>query len=517
MRNNHKNKILIVDDLDTNLGLLKEYLKDENYLIATVNNAKAAMQKLRSYSFDLILLDIIMPGLSGIELCKQLKSNDITKHIPVIFLTAVSSDNIIIEAFEAGGVDYIKKPFNPEELKKKISNHLQLINYRKELERAKEEAEMSNRAKTNFLSNVSHELRTPLNGIVSTLELLGGTTMDEKQKQLLKIASESADSLTHILNDLLDLTKIESGLLELNAEDFDFRTLIKNTVSVFKPRIKAKGIIFETDITDEIPEKIHGDKYRTRQVLNKLIDNALKFSDKGIVKVSATVEKESDTEIIIRFSVSDQGKGISAYQQKVIFDEFTQIDSESNRTTGGMGIGLSLSRKIVEMMGGKIGVESKLHKGSTFYFTAHYRKIDTKNQKPVNVSDVTDHQFSPKKILVVDDNTINLKVADMTLKTFGMNVILANNGIEALKKFTEENPDMIFMDIQMPEIDGIETTKRIRQMEKASHRKKSLPIIALTASAMKGDREHFIKAGLNDYIAKPFKKEDIIRILKMYS
>ena len=509
-----KNRILIVDDMETNLQLLKNYLKEEEYLVATVNSAKAALSKLRSHEFDLILLDVVMPGVNGIELCKELKNNDLTKHIPVIFLTAVSSDTVIIEAFEAGGVDYIKKPFNPDELKRKISNHLQLINYRKELELAKEEAELANKAKSNFLSNVSHELRTPLNGLVSTLELLGETNLDDKQKELHKIASESADWLTHILNDLLDLTKIESGTPDISYDDFNLHSLINDTISFFGVRAREKGLTLEKSISPLIPQTLNGDKYRTKQVLNKLIDNALKFSNAGTVKISADLEQKTDEEIIVKFSVADQGKGISDYHRRVIFDDFTQVDDKLNRKTTGLGVGLALAKRIVKMMGGEIGVESELNKGSTFYFTVKYNKPAGLHEDFID--DISKIKFKTMKALVVDDNAINLKVAKMMLESLGLDVLLAENGLIALEKYVEEKPEIIFMDIQMPIIDGIETTQRIRQIETKNKVSEPIPVIALTASAMKGDKELFINAGMNDFIAKPFRKQDMIRVLSVF-
>ena len=513
-----KNRILIVDDMQTNLELLRSYLHKEAYQIATVTSAKAALSKLKSHSFDLILLDIVMPEMDGIELCKILKNNNITKNIPVIFLTAVSSDKVIIEAFDAGGIDYIKKPFNPYELKRKIHNHLELINFRKETEKAREEAEFANKAKSIFLGNISHELRTPLNGIVATLELLHDTSLNEQQKEMVGIASESAANLTFALNDLLDLTKIESGLLEIMNEEFNPYDMVQNAIKIFNLKAEAKNLKFNLDFDPLIPDKLMGDKYRTQQVLTQLLDNSVKFTNEGTIDVSINLEEQNSKGFIVKYCVSDHGKGISPIQQKTIFDPFTQVENNSTRAIGGMGSGLALAKKIVELMNGKIEVYSELGEGSTFCFTIFHADVSNGNRS-LNPGNKTqsdaERNYKNLRVLVVDDNIVNLKVAHMILNKLGLNVDMAENGVEALAKFTIRKPELILMDIQMPIMDGIETTQKIRKVESMENLK-PIPIIALTASAMKGDKEMFLNTGMNDYISKPFKKDDLERILRKY-
>lgn len=504
--------------MNTNLQLLKTYLKDEDYLVATVSSAKTALLKLKSHQFDLILLDIVMPEMNGIELCKILKENEITKNTPIIFLTAVSSDEIIIDAFDAGGIDYIKKPFNPGELKRKIKNHLNLINYRKEIEKAKEEADLANQAKSIFLGNISHELRTPLNGIVATLELLSDTNLDKSQEEMVNIASISAANLTHILNDLLDLTKIESGILEINNQLFCLKEMIDSTLKIFNQKAIAKNLNFNLSFDENIPDQIVGDEYRTQQVLMHILDNALKFSDEGTIEVNIKLIKQNSSELEIQYCVEDHGKGIDLAQQKTIFNSFTQIENNNTRSTGGMGSGLSLAKKIVKLLGGEIKVVSELGQGSTFCFTVQYYLPSHKNdttENPESLLIKEKFNLSNLVVLVVDDNIVNLKVAHMMLKKMGVNVHLAENGKEALAKYDIHQPNLIFMDIQMPVMDGLETTQKIRTLEKDNN-SKPVAIIALTASAMKGDKEIFLKSGMNDYISKPFKKNDLDRIIKKY-
>ena len=513
-----KNRILIVDDMYTNLELLKSYLNKEAYQIATVTSAKAALSKLKSHSFDLILLDIVMPEMDGIELCKILKNNTITKNIPVIFLTAVSSDKVIIEAFDAGGIDYIKKPFNPYELKRKIHNHLELINFRKETEKAREEAEFANKAKSIFLGNISHELRTPLNGIVATLELMYDTPLNKQQKEMLSIASESAANLTFALNDLLDLTKIESGLLKIMNDEFSPFNMVQNAIKIFNLKAEAKNLKFNFNFDSLIPDKLMGDKYRTQQVLTQLLDNAVKFTNKGTIDVIVNLEEQNPEGFTIKYCVSDHGKGISPIQQKTIFDPFTQVENNSTRAIGGMGSGLALAKKIVELMNGKIEVHSELGEGSTFCFTVFHPDIFYKGSSEdhrIKTKKEAEKNFRNLNVLVVDDNIVNLKVAHMILNKLGLNVDMAENGVEALAKFTIRKPELILMDIQMPVMDGLETTQKIREIESRGNMK-PIPIIALTASAMKGDKEIFLDTGMNDYISKPFNKDDLERILRKY-
>ena len=506
--------------MQTNLELLKSYLRNEkNYLIATVTNANSALSKLKSHKFDLILLDIVMPVIDGIELCKILKNQEHTKNIPVIFLTAVSSDDVIIDAFDAGGVDYIKKPFNPNELKRKIHNHLELINFRKEIEKAKEEAEFANQAKSIFLGNISHELRTPLNGIVATLELLNETHLDANQKEMLEIAVESASNLTNILNDLLDLTKIESGILEIVSQPFSPKEMINNTLKIYKQKAESKNLSFNTFFDEFIPNMLIGDKYRTQQILMHLIDNALKFSDQGSIDISVELVEQNNSSLTLRYDVRDYGKGIAESQQKNIFDSFTQVENNNSRSKGGMGSGLSLVKKIVALLDGKIEVKSQLDIGSTFSFILNYTPI-TQSAEDNRISKKVpqkEDDFSHINALVVDDNIVNLKVAHMMLKNLGIHAHLAENGKEALIKYSIHKPNLIFMDIQMPEMDGLETTRKIRDIEHKEFIENPVPIIALTASAMKGDKEIFLNAGMNDYISKPFKKNDLEIILRKVS
>jgi len=517
MEKQKKNRILVVDDMHTNLELLKSLLNKEPYQIATVSSAKAALSKLKSHSFDLILLDIVMPEMDGIELCKILKERLAIKSIPVIFLTAVSSDEVIIEAFDAGGIDYIKKPFNAHELKRKIHNHLELINFRKETEKAREEAEFANQAKSIFLSNISHELRTPLNGIVATLDLLNETVLNDNQKEMLNIAFESATNLTFILNDLLDLTKIESGLLEINNEDFSPMNMVQNAIKIFELKAESKNLKFNLNFDNFIPEKLNGDKYRTQQVLTQLLDNAIKFTDVGVIDIFVNLEEQNSKGYKIKYCITDQGKGISLSQQKTIFNAFTQVDSSNNRIIGGMGSGLALAKKIVELMGGQINVQSQLGIGSKFCFSIDYSKIDvSSDSSPKQSKNIEKRSLKNLRVLVVDDNIVNLKVAHMILKRMGLNIDMAENGSEALTKYKIHLPDLIFMDIQMPIMDGIETTRKIREIEMNERVENPVPIIALTASAMKGDKEKFLEAGMNDYISKPFKKSDLEEIFREY-
>jgi len=510
------NKILIVDDLNSNLDLLSNYLSEEEYVVATVNSAKSALAKIKSHRFDIILLDINMPDMNGIELCKVLKENDATKNIPIIFLTAINSQDVIIEAFKAGGVDYIQKPFNVEELKMKIGNHLKLVNYQRQLESAIEIADLSNKAKSNFLSNISHELKTPLNGIVCTLEMMSETQLNRKQNELLNIATESATYLTNILNDILDLTNIESGQIEKDNENFNIRNLINESIKAFQSRIIPNMAKIYSHISIEIPEIIYGNKFRTMQVLKNLIDNALKYSDSEKIDVNLSISSETQSHCILKFEIQDYGKGLTSYQQNIIFNNFTQIDDQNNRKTSGIGSGLAISRKIVEYFGGELSVKSEIGKGSTFYYTIKYKKIkglDFQDKAFKTPSDI--YEIPKLKILVVDDNSINLKVANMIITKMGYISYSATNGKEAVEKHLSFLPDIIFMDIQMPEMDGMEATRKIR-LNEIQLRLSPIPIVALTASAIKGDKELYLASGMNDYITKPFKKSDIEETIKKY-
>jgi signal transduction histidine kinase/CheY-like chemotaxis protein len=376
------------------------------------------------------------------------------------------------------------------------------------------EAEQANRLKSEFLANMSHELRTPMNGVLGMIRLSLGTELSTDQRDYLEMARTSAESLLVLLNDILDFSKIESGRLELEAVEFPVRQCLQDAVRTLTISAEEKGLKLILEVHPAVPRLLVGDAGRLRQVLLNLIANAVKFTATGEVSIRAESTTPANGEICVHISVTDTGIGIPADKQTSIFDAFRQADSSTTRKFGGTGLGLTISSRLVGLMGGHIWVESQPERGSTFHFTvrasiprqadagAEHRLefIPGASQEPGTVAE-------PLRILVAEDNPINQKVASHLLEGQGHSVILAANGREVLAALDRGSPDLILMDVQMPEMDGIETTAAIRARERDSGT--HVPIVAMTAHAMSAHRQKCLDAGMDGFIAKPVNPKEL--------
>ncbi|VAW28480.1 Two-component system sensor histidine kinase [hydrothermal vent metagenome] len=452
----------------------------------------------------------------------MLKSYPATKNIPIIFLTALNSPKDIQKAFRYGAVDYISKPFSREELVARVKLHISLRNTQKELIKARRNAEAAAEAKAVFLANMSHELRTPMNGIIGMVDILKRTELTDSQQEYLSIIESSGENLLTIINDILDLSKIEAGHMELENISFCFRDEVRRVINIMQIIADKKRLPVNLIIDKEVPDYVKGDPVRLKQIIINLVNNAIKFTAKG--KITVSVEKKSvdKGKVQLFFRVMDTGIGISSEGQKKLFQSFSQVDKSTTRKYGGTGLGLMISKNLTQMMDGDIGVESVEGVGSTFWFSVFLDLSDEESYNKQRRENIASHEHKTHTqlklhILLAEDNKINQKVAMLNLKNLGHQVDIANNGKEAVEKFKNNYYDFIFMDVQMPEIDGIEACKMIRELENNSHGTKKIPIIAMTANTSEDERKKYMEVGMDDYISKPFKRKELIEIFKKFT
>jgi signal transduction histidine kinase/CheY-like chemotaxis protein len=384
------------------------------------------------------------------------------------------------------------------------------------LEKATEQALAASKAKSEFLANMSHELRTPMTGVLGMIDIVLDGRLDSEQREQLLTAKNCAVSLLALLNDILDLSKIEAGRMILEEVPFDLKQAIGESVEAVRPRAHAKQLELRTQIEPEAPSWIVGDPLRWRQILQNLLGNAVKFTLAGWVEVRVKVAPRPEWPALV-VEVADSGVGIPPEKLEAIFDEFTQADGSISRRFGGTGLGLAITKKLVTMMGGEITVTSTPGQGSTFRVTVPCRPVSLlRRPEPGRGEGASRGSAEPETpratVLIAEDNPVNQKIVAAILRRHGYRVETANDGAEALEILSRVPIDLALMDVQMPVIDGLEATRRIR----SDPRWKDLPVIALTAHAMAGDRDRCLAAGMNDYITKPVNRSQLVAVVERY-
>jgi len=529
-------KILVVDDDPTARLLMRDALQKTGFDVHLALDGADALRQFAGEFFNLVLLDVDMPGMNGIDVCTALRSKG-GEHLPIVMVTGLDDVKSVEAAYQAGATDFIAQPINwalighrvnyllrasralselSEANRRSKQAEVEWIQHRDHLEelvaartselaQAKQAAEAANAAKISFLANMSHEIRTPMNAITGMSQLMRRAGVTPEQAIKLDKIDASSQHLLEVINAILDVSKIEAGKLVMAEDEVNVEAITSEVVAMLMGLAQDKNLELVVQ-TEPLPQHLLGDPIWLQQALLNYVANAIKFTAAGSVTLRNRIEDESDDSLLVRFEVQDTGVGIAPETLGRLFSPFEQADNSTTREYGGTGLGLVITQRVAELMGGTAGVESILGAGSTFWFTARLRKgmpavaAATSELSDVSAEQVLRRDFQGCRILLVEDDMLNREIACILLEDAGLAVDIAEDGVIAVEMAAREDYALILMDMQMPRMGGVGATQIIR----ASAEGKQVPIVAMTANVFAKDMERCMDAGMNDFVSKPF-------------